>query len=136
MDDHGKVLMASSKRIATLVKSSLRRDCFYTRKRLLFLNHCWKKDDQVLSVYRCGVVLDAFQLFGEMSVEDEQHLLLDVVCWNSVISGCVQNRWDEETFCLFKDLQIYSRYSSSDNLGEYVLTPPIHSRVYCHPTTA
>ncbi|KAJ4964980.1 hypothetical protein NE237_016829 [Protea cynaroides] len=90
----------------------------------------------VLNAYcRCGVMLDACQLFDEISVEDEQHLLLDVVCWNSVISGCVQNRWDEEAFCRFKDMQIYSHCTSSDNLGDlrpdsYTLSSLLSSN-YC-----
>ncbi|XP_042493219.1 pentatricopeptide repeat-containing protein At2g27610-like [Macadamia integrifolia] len=91
----------------------------------------------VLNAYcRCAVMLDACQLFDEISVEDEQHLLLDVVCWNSIISGCVQNRMEEEAFCRFKHMQFYhSRYSSSGNLEDlrpdsYTLSSLLSSN-YC-----
>ncbi|XP_043690044.1 pentatricopeptide repeat-containing protein At2g27610-like [Telopea speciosissima] len=90
-----------------------------------------------LNAYRrCGVVLDACQLFDEISAEDEQHVLLDVVCWNSIISGCVQNRWDEEAFCRFKHMQFYHSHNSScDNLEDlrpdsYTLSSLLSSN-YC-----
>ncbi|XP_057852128.2 pentatricopeptide repeat-containing protein At3g24000, mitochondrial [Cryptomeria japonica] len=47
---------------------------------------------------KCGKIWDAFRIFDGMIVRDE-------VSWNSMIRGCAQNDYREETFKLFVQMQ-------------------------------
>ncbi|OVA05259.1 Pentatricopeptide repeat [Macleaya cordata] len=90
---------------------------------------------RVLVAYcKCGVIDDARKLFDEIAESSYGRQLsfssssLDAVCWNSIISGCVNNRRDKEAFQYFKQMQQsyyynsfpFNNHNSDDDLEDFI----------------
>ncbi|XP_010270257.1 PREDICTED: pentatricopeptide repeat-containing protein At3g24000, mitochondrial-like [Nelumbo nucifera] len=83
----------------------------------------------IINAYsKCGIVDAACHLFDEIATSSaKQHFVLDVVFWNSIISGCVRNGRDEMAFQYFKSMQFYYSYYRNNNYADLDLDPDCYT---------